>query len=73
MWFAAALLPVSLVPSFVGLSGWIYFAIAIGLSTALFALSIRFAATRSETAARWLFFGSITYLPLIWATMVLNH
>jgi protoheme IX farnesyltransferase len=73
VWFAAALLPVSLVPAFVGLSGWIYFAIAIGLSTALFALSIRFAATRSETAARWLFFGSITYLPLIWATMVLNH
>jgi protoheme IX farnesyltransferase len=72
-WFAAALLPVSLLPSFIGLSGWIYFWIALMLSTSLFGLSIRFAATRSESAARWLFFGSITYLPLIWATMILNH
>ena len=71
--FAAALLPVSLVPSFVGLSGWIYFWIALALSTGLLGLSIRFATTRSETAARALFFGSITYLPLIWAAMMLNH
>ena len=71
--FAAALLPVSLVPSFVGLSGWIYFWIALALSTGLLGLSIRFATTRSEIAARALFFGSITYLPLIWAAMMLNH
>ena len=71
--FAAALLPVSLLPSFVGLSGWIYFWIALALSMALLGLSIRFATTRTETAARALFFGSITYLPLIWAAMILNH
>jgi protoheme IX farnesyltransferase len=71
--FAVALLPVSLAPTFVGLSGWMYFWMALVLSTALLGLSIRFAATRSEISARWLFFGSITYLPLIWATMILNH
>ena len=71
--FAAALLPVSLMPSLIGLSGWIYFWIALVLSTVLFSLSVRFAATRSEIAARHLFFGSIMYLPLIWATMILNH
>jgi len=71
--FAAALLPVSLAPTAIGLSGWIYFAIALVLSSALVFLSIRFAATRSEISARWLFFGSITYLPLIWAAMILNH
>jgi protoheme IX farnesyltransferase len=71
--FAAVLLPVSLAPTFVGLSGWTYFSIALVLSSALFALSARFAAARSETSARWLFFGSITYLPLIWAAMILNH
>jgi len=71
--FAAALLPVSLAPTFVGLSGWIYFSIALALSISLFVLSVKFAATRSETSARWLFFGSITYLPLIWAAMILNH
>jgi protoheme IX farnesyltransferase len=71
--FSAVLLPVSLAPTFVGLSGWIYFSIALVLSISLFTLSVRFAATRSETSARWLFFGSITYLPLIWAAMILNH
>lgn len=71
--FAAALLPVSLVPTFVGLSGWIYFSIALVLSLVLLGLSVRFASTRSETSARQLFFGSITYLPLIWAAMILNH
>ena len=30
-------------------------------------------ASRTESAARWLFFGSITYLPLLWAAMILNH
>jgi protoheme IX farnesyltransferase len=71
--FAAALLPVSLAPTFVGLSGWIYFSTALALSTALLALSIRFAATRSDISARQLFLGSITYLPLIWAIMILDH
>jgi heme o synthase len=71
--FAAALLPVSLLPTFVGLSGWLYFSVALVLSAALLALSVRFAATRSDTAARGLFFGSITYLPLLWAAMILNH
>ena len=71
--YAAALLPVSLAPAFTGVSGWIYFGVALALGAALLVLAARFAATRSETAARWLFFGSITYLPLIWAAMVLDH
>jgi protoheme IX farnesyltransferase len=71
--FSAALLPVSLAPTFVGLSGSSYFWIAAALSTALLGLSVKFALTRSDVSARWLFFGSITYLPLIWAAMILNH
>jgi protoheme IX farnesyltransferase len=71
--FAAALLPLSLMPSFIGLSGWVYFWAALVLSGAFLGLTARFAATRSEAAARWLFYGSITYLPLLWATMILDH
>jgi protoheme IX farnesyltransferase len=71
--FAAALLPLSLLPSFIGLSGWVYFWVALILSAALLGLTAGFAATRSEAAARRLFFGSIIYLPLIWATMILDH
>src|SRR5262245_20727117 len=70
---AAALFPVSLAPTFVGLSGWTYFSIALLLSVVLVGLSARFASTRSEISARRLFFGSIAHLPLIWAAMILNH
>ena len=62
----AALVPVSLVPTFAGIAGPVYFGSALVLSVALLVLSVRFALTRREAAARALFFGSITYLPLIW-------
>lgn len=71
--YSAALLPTSLVPALVGVSGVFYFWIALVLGVAMFWLSARFAATRSEASARALFFGSITYLPLLWAAMMLNH
>src|SRR5262245_9433729 len=71
--YAAALLPFSLAPAYVGVSGAAYFWIALVLSGGLLALAARFSANRSENAARWLFFGSITYLPLLWAAMVLDH
>ena len=70
--YAAALLPVSLVPTLVGLSGVVYFGIASILGAALLCLAIRFARSRTDTSARALFFGSITYLPLIWIAMIAN-
>jgi heme o synthase len=71
--YAAALLPVSLMPTLAGVAGVVYFAAALALSVALLVLSVRFAATRTETTARTLFFGSIVYLPLIWIVMVLDR
>ena len=71
--YAWALLPVSLLPTAVGLSGRIYFWIALMLGSAMVWLSWRFAVTRSEPVARALFIGSIVYLPLIWVAMILNH
>ena len=72
VWYAAALVPVSLAPSYIGLAGSVYFASALVLGLALLVLAVRFSATRSDTAARALFFGSITYLPLIWIVMIGN-
>ncbi len=71
--YAAALVPVSLAPTLIGLSGTVYFAAALVLGLALFVLAVRFAQSRSEASARALFFGSITYLPLIWIVMIANH
>jgi protoheme IX farnesyltransferase len=71
--YAAALVPVSLVPTFAGVAGFVYFGWALVLGVALLVLAAHFAATRSDRAARALFFGSITYLPLIWIVMIGNR
>jgi protoheme IX farnesyltransferase len=68
--YAAALVPASLIPAFVGLSGSVYAVVALVLGAALLWLAVRFALTRSDRSARWLFFSSITYLPLIWIVMM---
>ena len=73
MIYAAALLPVSLAPTLVGMTGSIYFAGALLLSLVFVGLAARFAVTRSIPDARRLFFGSITYLPLLWLLMILNR
>lgn len=71
--YAAALLPVSLAPTLLGMAGSIYFAGALVLSAGLLVLSIRFARDRGVTAARRLFYGSIAYLPALWILMIANR
>jgi protoheme IX farnesyltransferase len=68
--YTAALLPLSLAPAAVGLTTAAYFAGALALGLAFLALAARFAQHRGRDDARRLFFGSIVYLPLIWALMV---
>lgn len=68
--YAAALVPVSMAPTALGLSGAVYFGAAFALSAAFLVLALRFAATRSTSNARWLFFASILYLPILWAMMI---
>jgi protoheme IX farnesyltransferase len=70
--YAAALLPLSLAPTLVGLAGRLYFAGALVLGLAFLFLAFRFARTRSVRDARTLFFGSIIYLPLLWIVMIAN-
>ena len=72
VWYSIALVPVSLLPTYVGIAGSVYFASAFVLGITLLVLAVRFSATRSDAAARALFFGSITYLPLIWIIMIAN-
>ena len=68
--YAGALVPVSLLPAVLGIAGSMYLGVAAVLGVALFALSARFAATRSDASARALFLGSIAYLPLLWIVMI---
>jgi protoheme IX farnesyltransferase len=68
--YTAVLLPMSLAPSAVGLTTSTYFTGALALGLAFLALGVRFACHRGRTDARRLFFGSIVYLPLVWALMI---
>jgi protoheme IX farnesyltransferase len=72
VYWAVLLVLASLEPTLSGLAGRTYFAVALVLGAALFGLAVRFAADRNEGTARALFYGSITYLPLLWIVMIAN-
>ncbi|HEY6212970.1 MAG TPA: heme o synthase [Vicinamibacterales bacterium] len=72
VFFAGVLLPISLLPTYIGLAGSAYLAIAVTLGLGFVWLAIRFAADRDLASARMLFLGSITYLPLLWIAMIAN-
>jgi protoheme IX farnesyltransferase len=71
--YAAALWPVSLLPALVGIAGVPYSIVATVLGFGLIALSWMFARDRTTTTARRLFLYSITYLPLLWAALVIDR
>ena len=71
--YSAALLPLAMAPTLLGMTGTVYFAGAFVLTTALLALAVRFGIDRSTTAARRLFYGSIIYLPILWILMIADR
>jgi protoheme IX farnesyltransferase len=71
--YGAALLPVSLVPTVVGLTTPQYFLGAFVLSVVYLLLGARFALRRERNDALRLFIGSIIYLPLVWSLMILTR
>ena len=73
VFYAAALVPVSVAPTVVGLTGAAYFWTALVLGVGLLWIAARFALSRTDATARALFYSSITYLPLIWTAMLLDH
>ena len=71
--YAAALWPVSLMPTLVGLAGGTYIAVATVLGCILILLSAQFARERSMQSARRLFLFTIIYLPLLWGSLVADR
>ncbi|MEJ0001175.1 MAG: heme o synthase [Verrucomicrobiota bacterium] len=62
---ALILLPVSLLPAWIGHSGLFYAVVAAALSLLFIAMAVRFAQRPDRPRARALFLTSIVYLPLI--------
>jgi heme o synthase len=77
--YSLALIPVSLLPTFLGMAGWLYFAGALLLGVVLFYAGVRLATfkmapdtARSKQRARQLLQATVFYLPLLFALMMLN-
>lgn len=70
--YTAALLPVSLVPTLVGISGPIYFFGAVLLGGAFLWLGFRFAVGRRNNQAKWVFHFSLAYLPTLLLVMAID-
>jgi heme o synthase len=69
---ALSLLPLSLAPFFLRMTGPIYVAGAILLGVAFFSFGLNFAFKRTDSAARQLFLSSVIYLPLLLALMMVD-
>jgi heme o synthase len=76
--YSVALIPITLVPTLLGMSGYIYFAgaIALGLGLLYFGWRLTSSGTadapRSKRPARHLLQATIVYLPLLFALMMIN-
>ncbi len=70
--YAAALVPLSLAPTLMGMAGGVYFGGALVMGLAFLWLTLKFARTRAAGDARRVFFGSIAYLPVLWILMIAN-
>ncbi len=71
--YTAVLVPVSMLPTGVGLATVDYLVGALTLGAVLMVLSLEFSSKRTVETARRLFFGSILYLPILWALLVFDH
>ncbi len=71
--YALMLVPVSLLPAFLGISGRFYLVAALTLGLLFLGSSIRAALSKSNQHARQLLLASVLYLPLLFGVMVLNR
>jgi len=70
--FSIILLGVSLVPTLIGMAGWLYFFGTFSLGVLMLIAALGFGRNRSTTNARWLLKASILYLPLLLASIVMD-
>jgi heme o synthase len=71
--YGAALVPVSLLPSLLGLMGTVYFVGALAFGLVYLGFAFAFAQTRSNPGARRLMFASLLYFPGLLLVMLLDR
>jgi protoheme IX farnesyltransferase len=71
--YTLLLWPVSLAPTLLGFSGWIYGGAAIALNLGFTALGARLLVDRRDAAARAMFLASLLYLFLLFACLIVDR
>lgn len=71
--YAAALVPVSILPAALGLAGLAYAASALALGLVFLGVGVKFAMSRTKQHARLLFTMSLIYLPALWLVMMIDR
>jgi protoheme IX farnesyltransferase len=71
--YTLLLWPVSLAPTLLGFSGWVYGGVAIALNLAFTALATRLLTDRRDAAARAMFLASLLYLFLLFAALIVDR
>lgn len=71
--YCIALLPVGFVATMAGMSGWVATLGALVCGGGLLLLGAQLSRTRSDASARRLFLGTLAYLPLLLAFLVLDR
>ena len=71
--YASALLPASLLPVAIGLSGWVYLGVALVLGVAYGGAALRFLVDADVSSARRLFRVSLLYLPILLLALSLDR
>ncbi len=71
--YALALIPVTLMATHVGMTGWVYYAAAAALGLWLVGLAVRMLRRRTDARARKLFLASVIYLPLLMVVMMIDR
>ena len=71
--YSIALIPVSFMPSYVGIAGQRYLGVALMLGLAFLTFGVSCAMTRTRGDARKLFIASIIYLPALLGVMMMDR
>jgi len=71
--YTALLVPLTVLPWSMGMFGPLYLALALLISLAFLAVSIFLVRKRTNIAARYVFAGSLIYLPVLMAIMVIDR
>lgn len=70
--YAVALVGISLMPTLLGYTGWIYFSVALMLGLLMALLAVQFLGAPQANRARSLFLSTIAYLPLLLIVMAFD-